>query len=83
MTTLYFETDTADEFRIPGYSKERRLEPQIVVGLLVDQAGFPLGVQAFEGNTGETTTILPGGDRVREAPRPGHVHRGRRCRHVE
>lgn len=59
VTTLYFETDTADEFRIPGYSKERRLEPQIVVGLLVDQAGFPLGVQAFEGNTGETTTILP------------------------
>lgn len=59
VTTLYFETDTADEFRKPGYSKERRLEPQIVVGLLVDQAGFPLGVQAFEGNTGETTTILP------------------------
>lgn len=59
VTTLYFETHTADEFRIPGYSKERRLEPQIVVGLLVDQAGFPLGVQAFEGNTGETNTILP------------------------
>ncbi len=59
VTTLYFETDTADGFRKPGYSKERRLEPQVVVGLLVDQAGFPLAVQAFEGNTGETTTILP------------------------
>jgi len=59
VTTLYFETDTADGFRIPGYSKERRLEPQIVVGLLVDQAGFPLGVQAFEGSLGETLTIAP------------------------
>lgn len=59
VTTLYFETDAADEFRIPGYSKERRLEPQVVVGLLVDQAGFPLAVQAFEGDTGETKTILP------------------------
>jgi hypothetical protein len=28
----------------PGFSKERRLEPQITVGLLTDQAGFPLMV---------------------------------------
>lgn len=57
VTTLYFETDEADEFRKPGFSKERRLEPQVVVGLLVDQHGFPLGVHAFEGNTAETKTI--------------------------
>ena len=42
VTTLYFETDKADELRIPGFSKERRLEPQIVVGLLTDASGFPL-----------------------------------------
>ncbi|GED96690.1 hypothetical protein nbrc107697_07290 [Gordonia crocea] len=29
VTTLYFETDKADGFREPGFSKERRLEPQI------------------------------------------------------
>ena len=40
-------------------SKERRLEPQITVGLLTDAAGFPLMVEAFEGNRGETTTMLP------------------------
>jgi hypothetical protein len=33
VTTLYFETDTGDGFREPGFSKERRLEPQIAVGL--------------------------------------------------
>ena len=59
VSTLYFETDTADEFRKPGFSKERRLEPQITVGLLTDAAGFPLMVQAFEGNQAETTTMLP------------------------
>ena len=59
VTTLYFETDRADELRIPGFSKERRLEPQIVVGLLTDATGFPLEVSAFEGNKAETHTMLP------------------------
>jgi hypothetical protein len=59
VTTLYFETDKADGFREPGFSKERRLEPQITVGLLTDATGFPLMVQAFEGNKAETATMLP------------------------
>jgi transposase len=56
---LYFETQEEDDYRKSGLSKERRLEPQIVVGLLADQSGFPVGLQSFEGNTAETTTILP------------------------
>jgi hypothetical protein len=48
VSTLYFETDEGDGFREPGYSKERRLDPQITIGLLTDQAGFPLMVSAFE-----------------------------------
>ena len=40
-------------------SKERRLEPQITIGLLTDARGFPLMVEAFEGNRAETTTIIP------------------------
>jgi hypothetical protein len=59
VTTLYFETDAGDGFRESGFSKERRLEPQITVGLLTDAAGFPLMVNAFEGNKAETTTMLP------------------------
>jgi hypothetical protein len=59
VTTLYFETDVGDGFREPGFSKERRLEPQITVGLLTDVRGFPLMVHAFEGNKAETKTILP------------------------
>ena len=56
---MYFETDKADGFREPGFSKERRLEPQITIGLLTGADGFPLAVSAFEGNKGETTTMLP------------------------
>jgi len=59
VTTLYFEIQKEDEYRKPGLSKERRLEPQIVVGLLVDQTGFPLEVESFEGNRAEVKTILP------------------------
>jgi Transposase DDE domain len=59
VSTLYFETDHGDGFREPGFSKERRLDPQITVGLLTDAAGFPLMVQAFEGNKAETKTMLP------------------------
>jgi Transposase DDE domain len=59
VSTLYFETDAGDGFREPGFSKERRLEPQITLGLLTDATGFPLTVAAFEGNRAETATMLP------------------------
>ena len=59
VSTLYFETDQGDGFREPGFSKERRLEPQITIGLLTDRTGFPLRVSAFEGNRAETKTMLP------------------------
>ncbi len=59
VSTLYFETDKGDGFRESGFSKERRLEPQITIGLLTGADGFPLMVPAFEGNKAETSTMLP------------------------
>ena len=59
VTTLYFEAENEDELRKVGYSKERRVDPQIVVGLLVDRNGFPLEIGCFEGNHAETRTIVP------------------------
>lgn len=59
VTTLYFEADKEDDLRRVGYSKERRVDPQIVVGLLVDRCGFPLEIGCFEGNKAETLTIVP------------------------
>jgi hypothetical protein len=59
VTTLYFEAEHEDALRKVGYSKERRVDPQIVVGLLVDRHGFPLETGCFEGNKAEKLTILP------------------------
>ena len=59
VTTLYFEAEKEDQLRRVGYSKERRVDPQILVGLLVDRTGFPLEIACFEGSKAETLTILP------------------------
>jgi len=59
VTTLYFEAEKEDDLRRVGYSKERRVDPQVVVGLLVDRRGFPLEIGCFEGNKAETLTIVP------------------------
>ena len=66
VTTLYFEAEREDKLRRVGMSKERRVDPQILVGLLVDQGGFPLEVHEFAGNKGETLTLLPVLDQFRE-----------------
>jgi hypothetical protein len=68
VTTLHFEAENEDSLRRVGMSKERRVDPQVQVGLLVDPSGFPLEVHCFEGNTAETSTLLP----VLEAFRERH-----------
>jgi len=60
MTTLYFEASEEDDFRIPGYSKDgKHQQPQIIIGLLVGNNGYPIGYEIFEGNTSETKTLIP------------------------
>lgn len=60
VTTLYFETFKADDFKNQGFSKDNKSQqPQIVIGLLVTQSGFPLSYKVFPGNTFEGKTMLP------------------------
>ena len=59
MSTLYFETPREDTLRKVGMSKERRVDPQVTLGLLTDAGGFPLAVHLFEGNKAETKTLIP------------------------
>src|SRR5699024_2998807 len=59
VTTLYFEAEKEDSLRQVGHSKERRVDPQIVVGLLVDRTGLPLEIGCFEGSKAETHTLIP------------------------
>lgn len=60
VTTLYFESFHSDDLRLPGFSKDNKSQqPQIVIGLLVTQSGFPLSYEVFPGNTFEGKTMLP------------------------
>lgn len=60
VTTLYFESFSPDDFRKTGFSKDNKAnQPQIVIGLMVDNNGFPLSYSIFEGNKFEGKTFLP------------------------
>ncbi|QMU65898.1 MAG: IS1634 family transposase [Flavobacteriaceae bacterium] len=60
VTTLYFESFTADELRKTGFSKDGKAQqPQILVALLVTPQGFPVGYHVFSGNTFEGYTLIP------------------------
>lgn len=60
VTTLYFEIDRGDDLRKTGFSKEgRHQNPQILLGLLVAEDGYPLAYDIFPGNKYEGHTMLP------------------------
>lgn len=58
VTTLYFETENEDELRQKGYSKDHRSDmPQILIGLFVDNDGYPFDFDFFEGSAFEGHTF--------------------------
>jgi len=60
VTTLYFETFREDELRQNGFSKDNKSQqPQILIGLMVNEEGFPVAYEVFSGSTFEGHTILP------------------------
>lgn len=67
MTTLHFEAEDEDDLRKIGFSKDGKFQhPQIMLGLLVGQDGYPVSYDIFEGNTFEGKTLLPVLKRVQE-----------------
>jgi transposase len=57
---LYFESADEDDLRKIGFSKDGKFQnPQIMLGLLVGQNGYPIGYDIFEGNTYEGHTLIP------------------------
>jgi transposase len=60
VTTLYFEAKDEDDFKRMGFSKDgKHQQPQIVLGLLVSQNGYPLDYDVFEGDKYEGDTLIP------------------------
>ena len=59
-TTLYFESFSPDELKKNGYSKDGKFnQPQVLLALLVTEAGLPIGYEVFPGNTFEGHTLVP------------------------
>ncbi len=58
VTTLYFETTAEDALRSKGFSKNHRTDvPQILLGLFVDEDGYPFDFSFYEGKTFEGHTL--------------------------
>lgn len=67
VTTLYFEAADEDDLPKSGFSKDgKHNQPQIVLGMLVSENGYPLDYQIFEGNKFEGHTMLPVIDAFKE-----------------
>lgn len=58
VTTFYFESNKSDSLRDFGYSKDAKFnEVQVVLSMLVNHEGRPVGFDLFEGNTYEGKTL--------------------------
>lgn len=59
VTTLYFESVRNDSLKDFGFSKDHKFgEVQVVVGLLIDQEGRPVGFDVYPGKTFEGNTLI-------------------------
>ena len=59
VTTLYFESESEDDLRRIGFSKEGKLaRPQILLGLFTTLEGYPLSYEVYKGNKYEGHTLI-------------------------
>lgn len=66
LTTVYFETNTQDELRDFGFSKDgKHQHVQIMVALIVTKEGLPIDYEELPGNSYEGHTLLPVLEKIR------------------
>ena len=59
VTTLHFESESEDDLRRIGFSKEGKLNrPQIQLGLFTTLQGYPLSFEVYEGKKFEGHTLV-------------------------
>ena len=58
-TNFFFESETENDFRKYGKSKENRPNPIVQMGLFMDGDGIPLSCEITPGNTNEQITLKP------------------------
>lgn len=66
VTSSYLEGEK-NELASYGYNRDKKKgKKQIVIGLLTDSEGYPLSVEVFKGNTGDTKTVTNQLDKLKE-----------------
>lgn len=59
VTTFHFESQRQDDLRDFGFSKAHKYnEVQVVLGMLIDCEGRPIGYELYPGNTFDSKTLL-------------------------
>jgi hypothetical protein len=67
VTTIHFESIKADELRDFGFSKNGKFnEVQVVLGMIIDANGMPIGYELYKGNTFEGKTMLATLEKIKE-----------------
>ena len=67
LTSIYFETNTQDEIRNFGFSKDGKSQHvQIMLAMIVTSHGLPIAYETFEGNTYEGSTLIPTLEKLRK-----------------
>lgn len=73
VTNYYFEIDNEDDFRKNGVSKQNRPLPLVQMGLFMDDKGFPITYDLFEGNTNDGKTFTSMSEKVRSQLSMDHI----------
>jgi len=67
VTTFYYESKNENDLKKFGYSKDGKFgDVQIVMGLMIDKNGLPIGYELFTGNTFDSKTMVKVLDNLKE-----------------
>jgi transposase len=65
-TSIYFEGEAGEQLGEYGYSKDHRSDRyQMIVGVVLDEAGMPISCEMWPGNTADVNTLLPVVERLK------------------
>lgn len=74
VTTFYFESQKENELKGFGFSKDNKINNvQVVLGLLMDQEGRPVGFDLYSGETFEGNTVETALDKLKERFQIGKI----------
>ena len=59
VTNYYFEIDKQDDLRRRGAEKNKRKDPIVQMGLMMDKRSLPIMYKIFPGNTHDSQTLMP------------------------